>query len=468
MKKNNNTEKAVLDAQAISESLKKGTENVLQTLINETLSKYINESEDENEEDFEVEDVDTEEPQADDEPAVDAEDGEDAPADFDAEGADEEDSDLDDFEVGDGEYDVTGEDDETALRVYNKLNDDDEIVVTDNGDGSYEFEGEDGQEYVIELPDDFGVEPEEDAEVEFDVDFDDEDEDADIELDLDDDEDDDVDIEIIDDDDLGDDDVDIEIVDDDEDEMLNEENLGYTDSYQRDVMPGLNVNEPANSKATYSMDGGVPKDAKKPWAGKGNPKPFGAKKDELDECGIMGDVDLEEQQNVGGMVQQHTVSKSNVPSGREDYVPDDSHEVSAAGDFKGQMQEAMRQLKQLQKENKQYKQAIKSIKESLKEAAITNVNLVQMVKLLSENSSTKAEKKSIVERFTNVKTIAEGKNLYNTISRELNESKKSPVGIEKSFTAQSSKVLNETTIYKKNNEENPSLNLMNRMNNLYK
>ena len=41
MKKNNNTEKAVLDAQNISESLKKGTESVFQSLINDTLNKLI-------------------------------------------------------------------------------------------------------------------------------------------------------------------------------------------------------------------------------------------------------------------------------------------------------------------------------------------------------------------------------------------------------------------------------------------
>ena len=66
------------------------------------------------------------------------------------------------------------------------------------------------------------------------------------------------------------------------------------------------------------------------------------------------------------------------------------------------------------------------------------------------------------------KTIAEGKQLYNSISRELNEAKKSPISIEKTFSTKSSNALNETTIYNKSTEDNPALDLMNRMNNLYK
>ena len=288
MKKNNNTEKAVLDAQNISESLKKGTESVFQSLINDTLNKLITESEDDDAEEVEVEDTDAEKDTKD-KGGVEKEpkkgDGEEADADNEADGAEEDDTDLDDFEIGDGVYDVTDADDETALKVYNKLNDDDEIVVTDNGDGSYEFEGDDGQEYVIELPEDFGDNSTEDVEFEIEPDGDD-DEDDSVEFEFDPDEDeDDIDIEFDDNDgddefeiDDDDDDLDIELVDDDDD-ALNEENLGYTDSYQHDVMPGLNNDEPANPRATYSMDGGAPNGASKPWAGKGNSKPFNGESD---------------------------------------------------------------------------------------------------------------------------------------------------------------------------------------------
>lgn len=456
MKKNNNTEKAVLDAQNISESLKKGTESVFQSLINETLNKLITESEDDDAEEVEVEDTDAEKDTKD-EGGVEKEpvkgDGEEADADSEADGAEEDDADLDDFEIGDGVYDVTDADDETALKVYNKLNDDDEIVVTDNGDGSYEFEGEDGQEYVIELPEDFGDNSTEDVEFEIEPDGDDEDE-VEFEFEPDEDEDD-LDIEFddndgedefeIDTDD--DDDLDIELVDDDDDDALNEENLGYTDSYQHDVMPGLKNDEPANPSVTYSMDGGAPKGASKPWAGKGNSKPFN------------GESDIEENITTSKASARKMV-KTNING--NGYEPQVTKVNSANGQY------IKESIKKLQKENKQYRLAINGIKKSLKEAAVLNVSLGQIVKLLSENSTTKAEKKSIVERFTNVKTIAEGKQLYNSISRELNEAKKSPISIEKSFSTKSSNALNETTIYNKSTEDNPALDLMNRMNNLYK
>lgn len=461
MKKNNNTEKAVLDAQNISESLKKGTESVFQSLINDTLNKLITESEDDDAEEVEVEDTDAEKDTKD-EGGVKKEpkkgDGEEADADNEADGAEEDDTDLDDFEIGDGVYDVTDADDETALKVYNKLNDDDEIVVTDNGDGSYEFEGDDGQEYVIELPEDFGdnstedvefeIEPDgdddEDDSVEFEIEPDEDEDDIDIEFDDNDGDDDDLDIELVDNDD---DDLDIELVDDDDDDTLNEENLGYTDSYQHDVMPGLNNDEPANPRATYSMDGGAPKGASKPWAGKGSSKPFN------------GESDIEENITTSKASARKMV-KTNING--NGYEPQVTKVNSANGQY------IKESIKKLQKENKQYRLAINGIKKSLKEAAVLNVSLGQIVKLLSENSTTKAEKKSIVERFTNVKTIAESKQLYNSISRELNEAKKSPISIEKTFSTKSSKALNETTIYNKSTEDNPALDLMNRMNNLYK
>ena len=350
-------------------------------------------------------------------------------------------------------YDVTDADDETALKVYNKLNDDDEIVVTDNGDGSYEFKGDDGQEYVIELPEDFGDNSTEDVEFEIEPDGDD-DEDDSVEFEFDPDEDeDDIDIEFDDNDgddefeiDDDDDDLDIELVDDDDD-ALNEENLGYTDSYQHDVMPGLNNDEPANPRATYSMDGGAPNGASKPWAGKGNSKPFN------------GESDIEENITTSKASARKMV-KTNING--NGYEPQVTKVNSANGQY------IKESIKKLQKENKQYRLAINGIKKSLKEAAVLNVSLGQIVKLLSENSTTKAEKKSIVERFTNVKTIAEGKQLYNSISRELNEAKKSPISIEKTFSTKSSNALNETTIYNKSTDDNPALDLMNRMNNLYK
>ena len=80
-------------------------------------------------------------------------------------------------------------------------------------------------------------------------------------------------------------------------------------------------------------------------------------------------------------------------------------------------------------------------------------------------ATTKDEKKNILERFNTVKTINEGKILHAAIKAELSESKKSAPIVEKQFVA-GKENLNETTIY--SNMSNPSLDLMNRMDSLYK
>ena len=147
------------------------------------------------------------------------------------------------------------------------------------------------------------------------------------------------------------------------------------------------------------------------------------------------------------------------------------HNSSEDGEFKA-LRESARKIyekaKLIQEENNKYKGYIAEIKKSLMEAATLNVSLAQVVKLIMENSTTAQEKKSILQRFNNVKTIQESKNLYNTIRTELKESKRSEVILEKQISAIPEKeALNETTIYRQG-AKNPSLDLMERMDNLWK
>ena len=100
------------------------------------------------------------------------------------------------------------------------------------------------------------------------------------------------------------------------------------------------------------------------------------------------------------------------------------------------------------------------------EAATLNVNYGKIVNLLVNESTTKDEKQNILKRFSNVKTIEEGTQLYKTIKGELSESKKSNVNFDKTISASSSKNINETTIYS-TRETNPALDLMARMDNLF-
>ena len=140
-------------------------------------------------------------------------------------------------------------------------------------------------------------------------------------------------------------------------------------------------------------------------------------------------------------------------------------------DYPKNLQEALKKIvakaKAIQAENKQYEESLNRIKKSLYEAAVLNVNQSRIIDILVNETTTKDEKRSILERFNTVKTINEGKALWKSIKLELKESKKStnPI-VEKQFVANATQSLNETTIF--SNANDPSLDLMNRMDNLYK
>lgn len=488
MKKNNTAEKSVLNAEKITKALQEGTEKTLRNLVNEAISKFINEEEEESPEEVEDDSYDVEDVNTDDAPAVNEPDetpeegGEEEGGENLANDADDEWSDFEQYKVGDNDYDFTGVNGDELLKVYNKLGDDDQIFVKKQDDGTYEVkDDETGAEFVIELnPEaeagndeekgegedadlDIDLGGEEDGEDEFDIDLGSEGDEIgaedegepESEPESDDDE-----IEI----DLGGDD------DEDEDE-LNEENLGYTDSYQKDVFDKkFNMNEPADSKTTNDWDDGAPKGSEKPWAGKGDPKPFGKKVDEnVDECGPNGCMTQEEgviDEN-GGTISStdaRHMKKGQIKQHRPNAPAYDVRKVDSPIDES--IKKIVEKAKAIQAENKQYKDALGKIKESLKEAAVLNVNLGKLVDILVNETTTKDEKKSILERFNNVKTIKEGAELYTRIKTELNESKKTTAPIvEKQFAA-SDKSLNETTIY--SNGGNSALSLMDRMDNLFK
>ncbi len=492
MKKNNTAEKAALDAEKITKALQESTEKSLKDIINEAIKKVVKEGdeiEDPEDNSYDVEDVEPNEtPEVSDvetgEETGGEEGGEEEPAEEPAEEpesdeADDDWSDMEQYKIGDDDYDFTGVDGDEILKVYNKLGDDDQIFVKKEDDGTYSVkDDETGAEFVIELnpekldaendgegeADEFdfggGEEPSDEPDFDLDVDVDGGEEEAPED----------------------DDEIEIDINDDEDDEELNEENLGYTDSYQKDVFDKkFNMNEPADGKTTYSMDAGAPKGAEKPWAGKGDPKPFGAKKDtvdeEVDEC-VGANCVPSEQENLeeaGYELRKASLTTSKSETGdHEEYMSHNTRNVSkkavptrGTADLKLQesLQKVVAKAKAIQAENKQYKDNLDRIKKALYEAAVLNVNMGRLVDILVNETTTKDEKKNILERFNTVKTINEGKILHAAIKAELSESKKSAPIVEKQFVA-GKENLNETTIY--SNMSNPSLDLMNRMDSLYK
>lgn len=481
MKKNNTAEKTICDAERITKALQEGTEKSLRAIVNETIANLVMEEEDksgddEQEDGYSVEDVNTEEVPVvtDDNGGEDANvdepengEGDEASVDDGEEGseegnADDEWSDFEQYKVGDNDYDFTGVDGDEILKVYNKLGDDDQIFVKKEDDGTYSVkDDETGAEFVIELnPDALGgeanVDDAADSAEDVDVNVDGEGEGDGVEVNL---------------DDEGDDNGEIEInLNDDDDESLNEENLGYTDSYQKDVFDKkFNMNEPADSKTTNDWDEGAPKGAEKPWAGKGDGKPF---EKSVNECGAAcgnkpanPNLDANLEEDGSGLNTKHANKKSTNHINRG---AQNQHQSSEDGEYKA-LRESVNKIvakaRAIQAENKQYVDCINKIKKSLYEAAVLNVNMGKLVDILVNETTTKDEKKRICERFNNVKTITEGKELYSTIKSELKESVSTKPAVEKQFVAES-KNLNETTIYQ--NVNDPSIDLMNRMDNLFK
>lgn len=485
MKKNNTAEKAILDAEKTAKAIKEHTEKSLRDLMAEAINNIVKESAEDFEEDedsYEEEDVDTEETPATDEVTPEIEggedatelDGEEADGEADAEGdgeADDEWADMEQYKVGDNDYDFTGVNGEEILKVFNKLGDDDKILVTKNEDGDYEFkDDETGAEYVIELDPD--ALPAEDDTEDVDADFDSEDDE--VELDFDDETDGaedefDADINNDMDDDMGEDefeadeDDEFELdINDDEDEL--NEDLGYTDSYQKDVFgKKFNMSEPAKSKETNDWDGGAPKGDAKPWAGKGDSAPFDKKvnEEEITDAPV-ADATPEANLEEDGVLRQDYQEKRtrNIPRAHKDYA-------SNAKAMNESIAKIIKKAKEIQKVNEQYQAVVKQLKNALQEAAISTVTLANMNKILTECTMTIEERRNLAQRFINVKTLAESKSVYETVKRELNEASKSTPIVEHQLGAESSKTLNETVVYQ-TPENNASLSLMERMDNLKK
>lgn len=410
-----------------------------------------------------------------------------APADGDGnEGWDE----FSQYQAGDNTYDLTGENDyEKVVKVYKLLKDDDQVVVKKDGNAIHLSDADAGTEYVIDLgtegeePEAAAAEGEEMSNPEMnlnesdefvDDEFDAEGEDDDIagfggsvensELD------------------------DIQATIDalqqkvdglksnamggemnnvfenkktrkpmkESKEVLFEVDLGYTDNYQdKDPIAGLSNNEP--SKSGKSWHKGVPTGTKKPWAGetKSKGKPFEKTVNEEDEMptdeGAMpteNEVPVDEQKNVGGFVQQNSVTRSDIPNsnGRKARnAHQGAKQVTGTADNRSTMAE----MKKLKAENKALKEAILAIRKNLSEAYVTNANLGKITKLFLENTTSQSEKIDIVNRFSNeAKTIEQSKALYESIKRELNKTNTAALNINESVTANGSKSLNEDKVYK--------------------
>ena len=70
-------------------------------------------------------------------------------------------------------------------------------------------------------------------------------------------------------------------------------------------------------------------------------------------------------------------------------------------------------------ENEELRKIAAQIKDKLNEAVVINSSLAKVIRLVTENSTTRDEKINILNRFNRVQTLKESRELYNQISSEL-------------------------------------------------
>ena len=491
--RSNFVKESLLEYNNLANTLKENTESAVRDLLKETVleqyAKILTEDEDEDNYDVEeVDDTDSVNASEDGEAAGDAADGmesddavegdeaaaveeptEDVVDDVDADVAgddateDEGDgwSEFDKYKVSDDEYDFSNAEDDEIVKVYKLLKDDDQVVVTKNDDKVNIKDNETGAEYLIDLG---GDETDDVAATAGAEDFGTEGDDF-----------------------GGDEDFGggVDDFENQEDEDMNESrifeialneynsNVGYTDNYQsKDVMTNPGMSEPG--KNVNDWDKGVPKDSKKPWSGKKGDKsenqPFDAEKGKT----------VEEEENVEEPIQElktrqeHTAnvgstSRTDGDNGnrrrkaRSFHTAENGQETGTGDNAYGaKVESIINKANKIFEENKQLKAALMKFRNTLEEAAVTNVNLGNIIKLVMENSTTKDEKQEIIARFGNeAKTVEASNTLFENISRDLKKKSKMNIDESREYAVNENKI-NETQIYR-SNDILESLDLMHRI-----
>lgn len=442
------------DKEALNRQLESVTESTIKSIIEDKVKDNFRQIISEDTDTFEEEEVeekptDTEDDSKEDEKsedvtvddsdvtATDDEENSDETADDElgmgAETADEEGSDdtsvwdeLEDYKGEDGEYDLTGMDADSVVKVLKVMKPEDGVRVVKNNDGNYELtDDETGKEYIIQV----------------DVDTDDED----------------------------------GLAEGKEYCIEFEEhgNTGYTTNYQKQTaMTTPDNHEPADASKTYSMDGGVPTGTEKPFPGKGSKAPYEESVNE-EACGEeeaeMNEAMTTQEDGAynrgAGMI--HTNTNAKVAKGRNSHAG--GVQVHGTGEnsySEAQMESIKRKANAIFMENKTLKSILPKFKQQLQEAIVINQSLGYVIRLLKENATSLEEKQSIIKKFSDIKTLEEGQSMYKTISEELHRNHQSQ-NVENVFNSQLSEAskhnVTETPMYQ-SDDLSKSLDLIRRLN----
>ena len=475
------SELALEEMAQLKNAIQEESKNTVSTILKEAIKDYIREAEEEKEE-FEVVDDETETENPDTENTEETENSEveepsqetevedetngpeEASDDMEDEGEDEW-SELSKYQVDDNAYDFTGaEDHDDVVKVFKLLKNDDNVIVKRDGDKiTLQDKGAD-TEYVIELGvdedntfayeddsefmgegciketiDDYQVAGLPNNDYDIDGNFDEEDIDEDFPMS-----------------------ENIrksrKTMNENRNIML-EIDLGpmINDYQKKDPIAGLSMSEP--SKSGKSWEKGVPTGTERPY---GKPE-LKAEPFEETVTEEVNSVEVEAEQD--GMFENTSHQLPNRRQMRKSHTPQTQKSPEVAH-VNTTNESIIKKAKAIQKENKELKNALEQLKGALKEAAMTNVNLGQVTKLIIEHTTTREEKVNILNRFHNeAKTIEQSKALYEAISKELSKNVNSlNLNENKVSTAKGSEI-NESVIYK-SKELQKTIDLMDRMKNL--
>lgn len=382
---------------------------------------------------------------------------------------------IEDCMDSDGEYDLRGKDIKTVLKVIQNMEPGDGLRFIKNDDETATVETDNGDaEFVIDITDDGGNTEPNDLDNEMNPEGNTIDGDDGMSPEGTDSEDsgmmDNIDLDNIESDNQGDNNettFELELGDDNDEtennDMVNEGNvdLGYTDNYQNKsamTMP----KDKGEGEGDSRFDDGAPKGGannKKRWVGHdgqngGNPYSQKTKQpmtEETNECGnnecynecneeaifeVEMDIPNVDDANVDethtrGMARKHNsvgrkeVPNTDVQAGEEDtrniFVGAEQKRNCSKNESKNRMSAIERQANAILAENKELKNIAAQIKQQLSEAVLINASLAKVIKLITENATSRGEKINILNRFNKVQSLNECKNLYEQISTELKQ-----------------------------------------------
>ena len=249
---------------------------------------------------------------------------------------------------------------------------------------------------------------------------------------------------------------------DSKDDMVNEGNvdLGYTDNYQSKTAMTM-PHDKGDGEGDSKFDQGAPTGDGKRWVGSNGANggnPYTKKVNENDGCvgpdcgdedGTIFEVVMDDPMNgdecstaeCGMMEGASTITRNNAYTnsvGRNQvHSPEQADKVRNSHREGGQkrgtgvgrgltnesreMENFRRKANAILAENKELREIATQIKDKLHEAAVINSSLAKVIKLFTENTTSRNEKINILNRFDKVQTLKESRELYEQISGELNQ-----------------------------------------------